>query len=380
MNAPSVDVAVVGGGLVGSFVAWRAAQRGLRVTVVDDHRDARASWAAAGMLAPVSEYHPTEALLTAALNAAAGGYQATVDELEAATGSTCGYRATGTLVVGVHHDDVTAIAELHRLQKDAGVTSRPVGRTALAEIEPALGPAVRAGLFAADDHQVDPRRLLTTVIEAGARVGVARVDASVRSLDERLGDVVLADGASIVAGAVVIASGAWAATMPGIATLPVRPVKGQILRLRSVDHGFLAGPVIRGLVRGHDVYVVGRADGEIVIGATVEERGFDETPTAGALHALLRDARTLLPDLDEAVFVEHLVGFRPGTPDNGPLVGALGTIGATRVFAAVGHHRNGVLLAPLTGEAVAAQLTGDDPTGALAPFTPDRLEVCAPWN
>jgi glycine oxidase len=250
-------------------------------------------------------------------------------------------------------------------------------RSALLAREPALGPQVRAGLLAAEDHQVDPRRLLRAVTEAGRLAGVRRLDESVIGLAHDR--VELAQGETVAAGIVVVAAGAWAAQLPGFDPVPVRPVKGQILRLRTPDGRPAAGPVVRGLVQGADVYVVPRADGEVVVGATSEERGFDTTSTAGALFALLRDARTLLPDLDEAVFVEHRVGFRPGTPDNGPYLGPIELDRTGRLVLAVGHHRNGVLLAPLTGAGVAAYLAGDDLPDVLAPFAAARAQESA-WR
>ncbi len=369
------DVVVVGGGLVGTLIAWRLGQRGVGVLVVDDDRPGRASMAAAGMLAAVAEAAPTEAELSGLLVTAARRYRAEVAELEAATGISCGYRALGTLVVGTHADDVALIAELHRRQLALGLRSEPVGHSALLEREPALGPGVRAGLFAADDHQVDPRRLLAAATAAAAGAGVQRRAGTVTGIDAATGRVALEGGERLAAGTVVVAAGAWARLLPGLEPLAVRPVKGQILRLRTDDGRPACGPVVRGVVHGREVYLVARDDGELVVGATSEEQGFDRRSTAGGVHGLLRDARVLLPNIDEYELVEHRVGFRPGTPMNGPLVGPApaavaggGGGAAARLVLAVGHHRNGVLLAPLTATAVADQLTGGPDAALFAPF------------
>lgn len=363
-----VDVAVVGGGLVGTLISWRLAQRGMGVVVIDDERRGRASVAAAGMLAAVAEATPTEEALGRLLVLAARRYAAEVVELEALTGLSCGYRALGTLVLGVHADDVALIAKLHRRHLALGLHSVPVGHSALLAREPALGPGVRAGAYAAEDHQVDPRRLLTAASEAARTAGVDRATATVTAVDPATGRVELAGGETLAAGTVVVAGGAWSPLLPGLDPLAVRPVKGQILRLRTPDGRPACGPVLRGVVQGRDVYLVAREDGELVVGATSEEQGFDVRSTAGGVHGLLRDARILLPDIDEHTLVEHRVGFRPGTPMNGPLVGPAPPWLGKRLVLAVGHHRNGVLLAPLTAASVADLLTGGPDADLFQPF------------
>jgi glycine oxidase len=170
---------------------------------------------------------------------------------------------------------------------------------------------------------------------------------------------------------VVLAAGCWSRELGGLAAEllpPVRPVKGQLLHLR----GAAADPLCRRNVRGLEVYVVPRADGRVVVGATVEEQGFDSRVTAGAVHELLRAALELLPDVAELELVETVAGLRPGSPDNAPLLGPAGVDG---LVVATGHYRNGILLAPVTAEAVAELLATGQVPAAIAPFSPARLQA-----
>ena len=166
----------------------------------------------------------------------------------------------------------------------------------------------------------------------------------------------------------MLATGAWSGALPGVPALPVRPVKGQILRLRGAE-GLLAGTV-RALVRGQEVYLVPTPGGGLIVGATVEELGFDRAVTAGAVYRLLRDAVEVVPAVTELELAETLARWRPGTPDNGPLLGPTELPG---LLAATGHYRNGILLTPITADALAAWLTGDEPPAAAAAFTPHRF-------
>jgi glycine oxidase len=220
---------------------------------------------------------------------------------------------------------------------------------------------VRLALEAPDDHVADPRLLAPALAEAARRAGaVLRTGAEVVAV--RPGEVELAGGEIVRAGEVVVAAGAWAGALTGVA---VRPVKGQILRLRDPD-----GPgLLERVVRWHGGYLVPRGTGRYVLGATMEDRGFDTRVTAGAVHELLRDASELVPGVLELELEEAFAGLRPTTPDNTPLIGRSDRSGL--VFA-TGHHRNGVLLASITGELVADALTGAPPEQALHP---DRFAV-----
>jgi glycine oxidase len=357
----NVDVAVVGGGVIGLAVAWRAAQRGLSVVLVDDARAARGSWAAAGMLAPVSEVaHGEQRLLELSLRSAQM-YPSFVAELEAATGIDVGFRMCGALLVAVDGDDHAQLLELAAFQQRLGLASRRVDRRGARELEPALHPSIRSALVIDSDHQVDNRRLLQA-LHAGAVSAGVRIEVGTASLVTagRVTGVRVDSGEVVSTAKVVIAAGCWSASVDGVpidAQPAVRPVKGQILRLRCDPVRPLLTRIVRGFVHGSGVYLVPRADGEVVIGATVEDRGFDATVTAGAVHDLLRDARAVVPDVAECTLVEAWAGLRPGSPDNAPIIGATGLDG---LIMATGHYRNGVLLAPVTAEAVVGLLcTGE---------------------
>ena len=371
------DVVVVGGGVIGLATAWRAAGRGLSVLVCDPAPGSGASTVAAGMLAPVTEAHYTEqALLRLTLDSAAR-WPALAAELTATTGIDPGYRETGTVLAAADGGDLALAEELHAFQRSLGLEVERLTGRELRTLEPMLAPGVRGGLFVAGDHQVDPRRLLDALLAACRAAGVTvrpeRV-AGIRCDGDRATGVVLAGGETVAAGQVLVAAGCWTGALEGVPSgvLPaVRPVKGQLLRLQ-VPAGlrpFLRHNV-RGIVRGGSVYLVPREDGELVLGATMEELGFDTTVTAGAVYELLRDAREILPGVSELVVTEPQAGLRPATADNMPALGATALPG---LVVAIGHFRNGVLLAPVTADAVAGVLAGDALPEVAQAFTPARL-------
>jgi glycine oxidase len=372
------DVVVAGAGLIGLSVAWRAAQRGLSVTVVDEAPGSGASSAAAGMLAPVTEAAYGEEALLQLCRASLQRYPAFAAELERATGRTVGLRTAGTLVVGFDADDMRALDALHGYQAELGLAAERLTPRATRQREPSLTPRVRGGLAVDGDHSVDGRALHAALLAAAEGAGVQIVRARVAELvvdGGRATALQLDDGTRVTAGAVVLALGARSAGLAGVPPLPVRPVKGQILRLAGAD-GLLSGTV-RALVRGRHVYLVPYGEGRLIIGATTEDRGFDPTVTAGGVHDLLHDALEVVPGVSELELVETLARWRPGTPDNAPLLGPGGLPG---LVLATGHHRNGVLLTPVTGDVVAEFLA----TGALpalaAPFTPDRFDRSPAWT
>jgi glycine oxidase len=365
------DLVVAGGGVIGMAVAWRCAQRGLSVTVVDDDSTAGAWYVAAGMLAPVSEAGYGEEDLLALCRSSLDRFGAFVAEVERAGGVAIGVRRAGTLVVGFDADDVRALDDLHAYRRSLGLPAERITPGQARRHEPALAPRLRGALHVPDDHSVDARALHAGLTAAARAAGVRLVRARIARLlvdGGRASGVRLADGSTVDGWHVVLAAGAWSGTLPGAPALPVRPVKGQILRLRGAE-GLLAGTV-RALVRGQDVYLVPTPDGGLIVGATVEELGFDSAVTAGAVYRLLRDAIEVVPGVGELELVESLARWRPGTPDNGPLLGPTDLPGLT---AATGHYRNGVLLTPITADAVAAWVAGDEPPAVALPFTPHRF-------
>lgn len=404
----SVDVAVIGGGIIGLAVAWRAGQRGLSVAVLE--RDAvggGASHVAAGMLAPVSEAEFGEhgrRLLELGLRSADvwPGFAA---ELERASGTDVGLTRIGTLMVAHDDDEARELERQLAFRQSLGLRAIRLRASQAREREPALAPGVRLALEAPDDHSVDPRLAVAALRSACEREGVeVREQTAVAGLElegrDPLGDdragglggqagrapaglrggrvsgVRCADGTRLGAREVVIAAGSWSAQLAGLpeqARVPVRPVKGQIMQLRDP-----AGPgMLSRAVRYAGGYVVPRADGRYVLGGTMEERGFDPHPTAGAIYELLRDAHEVVPGVSELELRELNVGHRPGTPDNAPIVGRGALEG---LVWATGHHRGGILLAPLTAELVVELLMGEssqaellsacDPGRFVAPASP----------
>jgi glycine oxidase len=369
------DVAVAGGGLIGLATAWRAAQRGLSVTVVDDSPGTGASAAAAGMLAPVTEAgYREEALLRLGL-ASVQRWPAFAADVEAASGTPVGLRTAGTLVVGFDEDDVRELTALHAFQIELGLAAERLTPRESRRREPSLTPRVRGGLLVAGDHSVDGRALHAALLRAAEDTGVRLVRDRVTALrvdGGRAAGLETAGGASVVAGSVVLALGAHSGRLPGVPPLPVRPVKGQILRLAGATD--LLEGTVRALVRGRQVYLVPYAGDRLIVGATTEDRGFDPTVTAGGVHDLLHDAIDVVPGISELELVETLARWRPGTPDNAPLLGPGPLPG---LVLATGHHRNGVLLTPVTAEVTAELLATGTVPELAAPFTADRFAAAA---
>ncbi len=354
----SFDAIFVGGGAIGLACAWRAAQRGARVAVLERAEPpAGATRAAAGMLAPVGELAFGEPQLLEMTLAAARLYPEFVAELEAATGESTGYARHGALHVALDRDEAAELRRVHDLQRSLGLEAEWLSPRRCRELEPGLTPSFNGGVHAPAEAAVDPRALTGALSAAlTASGGEVRTGTEVVSglfEGERLAGVRTAAGEEMGAGAVVLAAGAWsgrAGWLPEHARPPVRPVKGQILELRSRGG---AAPCER-IVASERVYLVPRPDGRLIVGATVEEQGFDTAVTAGGVHELLREAYRLLPDVAEMELLDAMAGLRPGTPDNLPIVGPGAIEG---LLLATGHYRNGILLAPLAAETIADLLT-----------------------
>jgi glycine oxidase len=363
MTSHSHDVVVVGAGVIGLGIAWRCRQRGLDVVVVDPDPGRGAWYTSAGMLAPVTELHYGEdALLRLGLESAAR-YPDFVRELEDVTGLSVGYRRTGTLAAAWDGADLAALRDLHAFQLALGLQAELITGTELRGLEPTLAPGLPGALLAHGDHSIDSRLLHQALTVATPEVIIAR---AVRVSGTEVG---LEDGRTLSAAAVVLAAGAWSSELrPGIG---VRPVKGQTLRLHAAAG--LPSRVVRATVKGSAIYVVPRADATVVVGASSEEAGFDERPRAGAVYELLRDAQSLVPALSEAELVEVNTGLRPGSPDNAPIIGRA----EDGLILATGHYRNGVLLTPVTADAVADLLVTGEVTNQLAAFAPNRFRVRA---
>jgi glycine oxidase len=370
------DLVVVGAGVIGLAIAWQAARSGRRVTVVDPADGQAASWVAAGMLAPVAESSFGEEPLLRLNLLALARFPAFAAALEAATGLEVGLRREGTLSVAYDAGDRAVLARMAALRRSYGLAADELDAGACRRLEPFLSADAQGGVLSTGDWSVDNRRYLAALRTAAAAAGVATVTGRVVRIDitgGQVSGVTLAGGAGMSAGTVVIAAGAWSSTIGGVpARVRVRPVKGQLLRLRlSAGMPPVLRHTVRGTVRGSDVYLVPRADGEVVVGATSEERGFERTVTAAAVHDLLRDAMALVPVVGELELAETGVGLRPGTADNAPVVGRTELAG---LLVATGHYRNGVLQSAATAEAVGALLDDEQPAPEWAPFA-GRAEV-----
>lgn len=377
-SSAGADALVVGGGIIGLVTAWRAAQRGLRTTVVDPGPGGGAAQVAAGMLAAVTELHYGEEALLDLNLASAARYPDFAAELEEASGQEIGYRACGTLAVALDADDRANLRELHALQRRCGLEPEWLSGRECRRLEPMLAPSVRGGLRVDGDHQTDPRRLAAALLLACERAGVTFRLASavgVSVTNDRATGVTLDDGSAVEAEQTVLALGSYASRLEGLPpelVPPVRPVKGQVVRLRMPPsaYGPFLSRTLRAVVRGGHIYLVPRTNGELVIGATSEELGWDTTVTAGGVYELLRDAHELTPGLTELPLTETGAGIRPASPDNAPLLGPTALPG---LHLATGHYRNGVLLTPVTGDAMGELLaTGELPEQAR-PFTPGRF-------
>jgi glycine oxidase len=378
--AVTADVVVAGGGVIGTAIAWRAAAAGLDVVLADPAEGDAASLVAAGMLAPVSEALFGEGALLRVNLLALARFPSFAAELEQVTGHRVGLRREGTLAVAYDAGDYAALMRLTAFRRSAGLDAEELDSRACRKLESFLTPDVHGGVLFPGDWSVDNRRYAAALHEAAAAAGVRTVRDRVTAVltgdgaGGRARGVVLAEGGEIGSAQVVVAAGSWSGAVGGLPAplrAAVRPVKGQLLRLRHPDG---MPPVlthtIRATVRGADVYLVPRADGEVIVGATQEERGPDQTVTAGAVHDLLHDAMSVLPVTSELILAETCAGLRPGTPDNGPVVGGAGAAG---VLLATGHYRNGILMSAATADAIVACLTGQPPAAEWEPFSPGRF-------
>jgi glycine oxidase len=369
------QLTVAGAGVIGMACAWRAAEAGFRVTVLDPAPASGASWVAGGMLAPVTEAWPGEEELLDLGVESVRRWPGFAAELEAAAGRPAGLRTEGTVVVATGAGDR---AELENLAGYLGSLGRAVERLSgreLRRLEPALGPDVRGGLAVPDDLAVDNRVLLAALRAAAERAGAVFVERAVRAVldDGTRVTGVRTDGPEIASDAVLVCAGAHSAALHPALDGLVRPVKGEILRLAHRPGAFPPpSRTVRALVDGRPVYAVPRDGGGLVIGATQSETGFDTEVTVGGVRDLLRDAERVLPGIAEYALVESAAGLRPGSPDNLPLVGPAGPDG---LFVATGHHRNGMLLAPVTADAVLALLRSEPVPEPVQAADPARFSL-----
>ena len=372
-SLPAVaDVAIVGGGLIGLSIAWRLARAGRSVVVLERETiGAGASLAATGMLAPAAEHEPgSDPLLPLALESLRR-WPAFRDDLEAEAGRRIDYRPDGTLVLAVGRDEVERLRFRYDLQRRSGLDAAWLPGSEVRRLEPGLRPSVTAGIHCPLDHQVDPRLVMDALAEACRRAGVVLAEGTpVTALDWSGGRVagVRCGDRAVAAEVVVLASGAWSGEgglLPEALTLPVRPLKGQSLALRTTAR---TGGLGR-MVWTEQVHMAPKSDGQLIVGATVEDCGFRPGVTAGGLYALLEGARRVLPGIEEMEVEAVWSGYRPTSDDDAPILDAL----APGLVAATGHHRNGYLLAPVSADAIAELVTRGALPDVARPFSRARF-------
>lgn len=371
-------VLIVGGGAIGLAIGWRLARAGLAVALFDRDRVGHsASWASAGMLSPLAEVQfEEEDLLHLGLKGLSV-YPEFVGELEAETGCCVGYRRDGVLIVGITQDDLEYLKFRFRYQRDLGLPVTYLSGDEAREREPHLSAQVSAAVWCPGDHQVDNRRLVMALkkglVAAGGEV-----------FEEMGVDELLIDGTRVrgvrvgeeifEGDTVVLASGCWSRLIPGLPDCvrpPVRPVRGQIMRLTMTEDFALNTMVWYSRVATSTVaYLVPKDNGHLVLGATSEEMGFDEDVTAGGMFELLRAAWEVLPGVYDLPLIESAAGLRPGSRDDAPILGETPIAG---LIMATGHYRKGILLTPLTALSIAEVILEGRTPALIRPFGIDRF-------
>jgi glycine oxidase len=366
---------VIGAGVMGLSIAWRLAQAGCAVTVYDRGEAGHgASWAAAGMLAAAVETEPGEETLLGLTLESQRQWPDFARELETATGMSVGYRDEGTVVVALNRDDAEQLRFTYDFQKRLGLDIEWLSGAAARQREPHLRPGIPGAVLSPNDHQVENRALAAALAAAAKQAGAIIHEHcpvhEIETVGDQVRGVITANG-RVPADVVVLAAGAWSRDVGGIPAAyvpPVRPIKGQMLALRMDP----AAPLLRHVIWLPRGYLVPRLDGRLVIGATVEERGFDDSVTAGGLLALIEGAWRAVPAIEELPVIETWVGFRPGSRDDAPMLGPSGIEG---LVVATGHHRNGILLTPVTAQSISRYILTGQLAENLRPFSPERFAM-----
>lgn len=364
------DVAIIGGGIAGLAVGWRLLQSGLTVAVFErESAGSGASLAATGMLAAAAEFEPGgEALLDLALESQRL-WPSFAAQLKAESEISIDYRSDGVLLAALSRDEVDRLHFRYNLQQRAGLATQWHDATACRSLEPRLKPSVVAGILCADDHQVDPLRTIAALRQAFLRGGGRLFEFCPAELWLENGQVVGVETrlGSARASVVVAAAGAWTEQL-GL-PLPLRPLKGQSLALRGPKNQSL----LTRMVWTEQVHLAPKSDGTIIVGATMEESGFNDAVTAGGVYALLEGGRRALPSIEDLPLEAIWSGFRPTTIDDAPILGET-PIGG--LIVATGHHRNGYLLAPVTAAAIVQVIKQGQMIGPAQAFSFNRF--CRP--
>ncbi len=371
-------VIIVGGGVIGLGIGWQLAKAGCTISIYErDQAGRAASWAAAGMLAPHAEVHFEERALLELGVQSCRMYPEWVAELEADSQTSVGYRADGTLIVGVDRDDARELEHLYESQQLLDLKVEWITGTEAREMEPLLSPKITAAIWSKDDHQVDNRAMVDALIRAYRSVnGILHENTPVDRIEVVNGKAegIWVKGNLEEADVIVLAAGCWSSDIDGLPKAvqpPVRPVKGQMLALQ-MEEGIVLHKVIRAPRAKYptDVYLVPKDDGRLVIGATNEEMDFDTRLTAGGLFELLRGTWEAVPGIYDLPVLETWTGLRPGSRDNAPI---LGKTSVENLIMATGHYRNGILLTPVTAREIASLILTGRNSETIAPFELSRF-------
>jgi len=377
-NSREPSVAIIGAGVIGLAIAWRLAARGIAVRIFDrGAAGAGASHAAAGMLAACAEAEPGEEALVALGRESQARWPAFAAELLAASGMDVELRPEGTLLLALTADDQARLTHLLVFQQKLGLPLQWISAADTRRREPHLAGKLAGAVFSPEDTQVDNRKLMAALRIAGEAAGVSisecQLVSAISSRAGRVDGIILGDGTKVPADVVVLAAGAWARSIEGVDPKlrpPVRPIKGQMLALRMNP----AAPLLSHVVWAPGAYLVPRRDGRLLVGATVEEKGYDTSLTAGGILTLLEAAWRAVPAIEELAIDEMWVGHRPGSRDDAPILGA-GPIDG--LIYASGHHRNGILLAPITADAIVRLVLDSAVEAVIRPFGIERFGLLA---
>ncbi len=371
-------ILIIGGGVIGLGIGWQLAKAGAAVTIHERGQTGRgASWAAAGMLGPIAEAHSDELDLLKLSNQSLARYPEWVNELETESEMPIGYRAEGTLIIGIQPDDAYQLRHTYDLQQDLGLNVEWLSGEEARKIEGALSPYVTAAIRCETDHQVDNRLMAQALQHAyQGRGGVLHQNSTIERIVIENGVVTGVQTQDGFQGTdvCILAAGCWSGQISGLPDAiipPVRPVKGQMLALR-MQEGVMIENVIRTVKARYPmpVYLVPRSDGRLIVGATTEELGFDTDLTVGGVYELLHGACEAVPGIYELPLIETWTGLRPGSTDNAPI---LGKTPVENLIYATGHYRNGILLTPITAYEIAKLILTGETSETIAPFHLDRF-------
>jgi len=361
------DVIIVGGGVIGASAAFELAAEKLRVAIVDRQQPGReASWAAGGMLSP-APHAPQDIPLVPFAKESLGLYPEFVRAVEEASGKSAGFKRAGTLEIFFTPQGETERDKMTAEHRRLGLAAEPVSLEDARKLESAFSPAARAAAWLPEECTVEPRMLMDALLEGARQRGVeicADCPATALLYENGRCKGIVAGGETMAAGHVVVAAGAYSAYVgmadeiggetrihaEGFARYaPTRPVRGQIVALRGHT-----GVPLRKVLRSEQGYLVPQHDGRILAGSTLEEAGFQKHVTAQGIRKILAGALEMMPALEDAEIIETWAGLRPGTPDDLPIIGPTEI---EDLFAATGHFRNGILLAPATASLIREWIT-----------------------